>query len=240
MTSPELAQKSQADADPLIPFERVAKFVRQLSHDFRNHLGAIDLQSAFIAELAEDPELLAEVKKLREMVTNSTKMLQGISGQFWVAAGNPITVSARIVMEDFRDRLARVLPQEAPQIEWEVELGEELITVDLELIFQAFSECFRNAFHFRAPKAPIAARAAVENGFFTLTLREPKAAAGLQPERWGRDPLVSTRRGGYGLGLYHARQILALHGGDVEFAMNEAEAILSTRIALPLGSETPE
>jgi len=42
----------------------VAKFVRQLTHDVRNGLSAIDLETAFIAEIATDEEVLAETRKL--------------------------------------------------------------------------------------------------------------------------------------------------------------------------------
>ena len=38
------------------------RFVRQLNHDLRNHLNAIELQSTFLAELAQDGELKPEVQ----------------------------------------------------------------------------------------------------------------------------------------------------------------------------------
>ena len=47
----------------------VVKFVRQLSHDLRNHLNAAELQSAYLAEIAEDPELKEEIKRLRAMIS---------------------------------------------------------------------------------------------------------------------------------------------------------------------------
>jgi nitrogen-specific signal transduction histidine kinase len=54
---------------------------------------------------------------------------------------------------------------------------------------------------------------------------------------WGRAPLVTTRRGGYGLGLYHARQLFTLHGGDVEFRSNPEKSAVVSRITLPLAVE---
>ena len=44
-------------------------FVRQLSHDLRNHLNAVELQTAFLNELAETPELKEELQRLREMLS---------------------------------------------------------------------------------------------------------------------------------------------------------------------------
>ena len=50
-----------------VPWNDVVRFVRQLSHDLRNHLNAIELQSTFLAELAQDGEMKPEVQRLREM-----------------------------------------------------------------------------------------------------------------------------------------------------------------------------
>ena len=40
-----------------LPWSDTVRFVRQLSHDLRNDLNAIELQSAYISELAQDQEL---------------------------------------------------------------------------------------------------------------------------------------------------------------------------------------
>ena len=40
------------DSATAIPLPRVVNFVRQITHDVRNGLNAIDLQAAFIAEIA--------------------------------------------------------------------------------------------------------------------------------------------------------------------------------------------
>ena len=42
------------------------RFVRQLTHDLRNDLNAIELQSAYTAELEQNDELKSEIKLLRK------------------------------------------------------------------------------------------------------------------------------------------------------------------------------
>jgi len=57
-----------------VPWSDTVRFVRQLSHDLRNDLNAIELRSAYIGELTQDQELTSEIKRLREVVSvmNST------------------------------------------------------------------------------------------------------------------------------------------------------------------------
>ena len=57
----------------------VVRFIRQLSHDLRNHLNAIELQSAYISELEREDELKSEIKRLRGMVSGLTSALQSLS-----------------------------------------------------------------------------------------------------------------------------------------------------------------
>ena len=55
---------AQIDVD----WNDVVRFMRQLSHDLRNHLNAAELQVAYLNELAESAEMKEEVKRLREMM----------------------------------------------------------------------------------------------------------------------------------------------------------------------------
>ena len=57
----------------------VVKFLRQLGHDLRNHLNAAELQSAYLAELAEDPELKEEIKRLRAMISEMGASLERLT-----------------------------------------------------------------------------------------------------------------------------------------------------------------
>jgi signal transduction histidine kinase len=218
----------------MVPFDRVAALVRQLTHDVRNGLNTVDLQASFLQELVTDPEVIPEVKRIRTMIGSTAKMLQGFSATFSLSEAHSVTYAAKIFVEDFRSRLSSLLPEQAPQITWEESLGEESISVDIEMIFRAFSEFFKNAFHFRQKNGAILARAFAEEGSFVLELREEKTELPAPPETWGLEPLVSTRRGGYGMGLFHARRILAAHQGAVEQRFDSAVGVLLTRIYLPL------
>jgi len=229
-----LKSESRGTEEVLIPLERVAKFVRQLSHDLRNSFGAIDLQAAFLSELVSDPEVIAELRKMRGMVSTGAKSLQTLSAKFAAANPNLVALPAKMFMEDFQDRLARTHAEEAAQLKWSIHLEEESIAVDLEMLFTALAELCRNAFHFRRGGEPILGSAQSEDGHLVVELRQPVAAPETAPETWGRTPLVTTRRGGYGLGLYQARHLLAAHRGTVDFVHDPTAALLTTRVVLPL------
>jgi K+-sensing histidine kinase KdpD len=216
-----------------VPFQRVAGFVRQVTHDVRNGFNAMDLQAAFLLELATDPESTEEIKRLRAQISQSANALKVLSANFALSPPNFIAYGAAIFIEDFRDRLLKLAPGKAAQVEWTVHLEQEEISIDIEMIFNALAEVFKNASQFAEPGSAIAARAFAENDRLILEISEGKAAVSGNPENWGREPFVSTRRGGYGLGLFRARMIISTHGGDIHFAHDAQRALLTTRITLP-------
>jgi K+-sensing histidine kinase KdpD len=220
-----------------IPLERVAKFMRQISHDVRNNLGSMDLQAAYLAELATDSDVTAELRNLRGMISSTAKALQNISRSFQFPTPQPVTLSARILFEDFRERMTRQHPEEAARIAWGVKLGEEQVAVDIELIFGTLLEFCRNAISFHEGKAPLRALVAARDGRLQFELTQNRQTVDGAIEEWGQHPLLSTRRGGYGLGLFHARQVTAAHGGRLEFSHCPESGELLTRLEIPLVEE---
>lgn len=225
--------QSTEPTEQRVPLERVSKFVRQLTHDVRNGLSAIDLETAFIAEIATEAEVLSEVRKLREMIAETAKMLRSISQKFQPVTVHPIPWSASTVMEELRKRLETEFPEESPEGEVENRFGEETLQIDLNQTLAAAFAVLRNAFQFRQDGVHVRVIGEMQNGRATLEIREPKAAlqSDTPPEQWGEEPLRSTRSGGYGLGLYQARQIAEAQGGSLKISYTGSELV--TRIILP-------
>ena len=46
-----------------VPWSDAVRFIAQLSHDLRNDLNAIELQSAYIEQLGKSEELRNEIKR---------------------------------------------------------------------------------------------------------------------------------------------------------------------------------
>jgi len=218
--------------EQLVPLERVSKFIRQLTHDVRNGLSAIDLETAFIAEIATDEEVLAEVRKLREMVAETAKMLHRVSQHFQPPTVHPIPWAATTVMEELRKQLQTEFPEESLTVEMENRFKEETVQIDLNQTLAVALAVLRNAFQFRQEGVLVRVIGSSQDGQTTLEVREPKATLQNEtpPEEWGVEPLRSTRSGGYGLGLYQARQIAEAQGGSLEISFTGSELV--TRIAL--------
>jgi signal transduction histidine kinase len=207
-----------------------------LTHDVRNSLNNVDLQAAFLQEIVTDPQAVPEIKRLRGMVTDAAKMLQAMSARFWLAEPNFVTYSAAIFVEDLRARVAKMLPEQAPEIQWTVKLGKESISVDIEMLFRGLGEFIKNAFHFREGQRPIDVRISAEKGSLVIELSESKSSVPSAPDGWGCEPLVSTRRSGFGMGLFYARQVFAAHEGEITATFDAAEERLTTRLSLPLAA----
>jgi K+-sensing histidine kinase KdpD len=230
-----LKEGVENQSDLTVSWDNVVRFVRQLSHDLRNDLNAVELQAAFLGELTSDnAELKEEVKRLREMIAKLASSLRGLSAALGQISANKMSYRASDFMEDLRARIARDFSTESAAIKWEAQTGDALFEVDPQLLQQAFIELFTNAFQHERTKDSLSALAKIDNGNFVFTLREPKAGFQLPTENWGRQPLGKVRQGHYGLGLNRVRAILEAHGGDLRAQYDPTASALVSTITLPI------
>src|SRR2546429_2984439 len=97
-------EASQGGQD-CIPWSDTVRFIRQLGHDLRNDLNAIELQSAYIGELEKNEEVLGEIKRLREMVSGMASTLQQLSQAVGDVRPTLISYRATDFMEDLRRKI---------------------------------------------------------------------------------------------------------------------------------------
>jgi K+-sensing histidine kinase KdpD len=187
-----------------------------------------------MAELLTDAEAREELNRLRGLIQSTARQLQSLSSNFWTATPSLVTYSAKILIEDLQARLAKTFAKDAAKVAWSVELGEEAVAVDIEMFFGAITRLFENAFGYAEPEGTITARAYVDHGRFVLELEETKRSVPSDPATWGVEPLISTRRGGYGLGIFRARGFLAAQSGELQFLHDSGRNLLLTRVTLPL------
>ena len=211
----------------------VVRFVRQLSHDLRNHLNAIELQSAYISELEPDEKLKGEIKRLREMISGLTSILQTLSKGVSEAKPNLIAYRAEDFTEDLRTRIERDFSPESAAITWKTRLGDAMLNVDPQLLQEAFTELFANAFHHHRNKGVLVATAKIDENRFLFTLQEPKAQFDLSTDNWAHEPLRKVSQGHYALGLTRVRAIVEAHGGELYAQYDPNASALTTTLILP-------
>jgi len=229
---------SEQHTDSLsVSWTDIVRFVRQLSHDLRNHLNAAELQAVYISELTGDAELKTEIKRLRATIAGLGAILQKLSADLGQIKPSLMPYRAVDFVEDLRQKFAHDFPQESAAVNWDVQPGDATLNVDPQLLQQALLELFANAFQHERGQGQLAATAKIDNDRFVFTLREPKARFELATENWGREPLRKISQGHYGLGLNRVRVIVEAHGGELHARYDPTESVLLTTITLPLSAE---
>ncbi len=229
-----MSSEESHSESPSVPWPDMVKFVRQLGHDIRNNLNAVELQSAYLGELAEEGELKGEVQRLREMTSSIGTSLQRLSVALSQVNPTLMSYSAADFVEDMKQKLATDFPTDAAKVTWDVQLKDEQLQIDPQLAQQALLELFANAFQHERNVKAIAAKTYIDHGRFVFELREPKARFDLSTENWGREPLQHIGQGHYGLGLNRTRAITEAHAGNFGAQYERATSTLVTKITLPL------
>ena len=217
-----------------VPWSDAIRFIAQLSHDLRNDLNAIELQSAYIEELGKSEEVRNEIKRLREMISRLASTLQRLSREVGEVKPNLIPYPASDFMQDLREKMDRDFPEESKEISWEIQLNDAMLKVDPQFFEEAFTEIFANAFRHDRGKGPLVASAKIDDKGFLFSLHESKARFDLPTQNWGREPLRKMSQRHYGLGLNRVRAIVEAHGGELNAQYDPKVSALSTTVRLPL------
>lgn len=223
-----------------VPWKSVEKFVGQVSHDLRNGLNACELQLAFLAEISADPEAAEEIKQLRQTLAGLTKQLQAIRLATAGAKANLLPYPVADLFEDLRERFERLQPDHAAKIRWSVAVDPACeVLIDPELIITACLELLGNALQFGDKQVPVLCAVTKQVSSVICTFQETLAdAPETDPATWGCSPLVSARRGAYGLGLFRVRRILQAQNSRLDFHHASEARTLTATVTLPVATES--
>src|SRR5438093_10592735 len=169
-----------------VAWSDVVHFIRQLSHDLRNHLNAIELQSAYISEFEVTTETKAEIDRLRKMLSGLRSALQKISEGLSELGTNLITYRASDFVEDLRKTIAREFQDKNGEINWAMDTGPAMLQIDPELLQEAFIEVFSNAFQHDRGKGALLIACKLDRNRLVFTIREPKIRFKSSNNNWGR------------------------------------------------------
>lgn len=218
-----------------VAWSDIVRFIRQLSHDLRNHLNAIELQSAYISELEGD-ELKAEIVRLRGMISLLTSALQSLSTAVSEPKPNLIHYEAADLAEDLRKKIEHDFPDQASMVTWNIQCADATLNVDPQLLQEALSEVLGNAFRHLAHQGNVVVAAKIENGQFLFVIEEHNARLEGATDNWGYQPFRKVTANHYGLGLHRVRAIIEGHAGRMDAHYDSNASVLRTILALPVSS----
>ena len=204
-----------------IPQERLEAFLRLLTHDIRNDLNAVDLLCAYVQEIASDEEVVTELGQVRAGTQFAARRMLAVSRALQRPEAEMIDYPVQALFEDLQQRFSKQEPKVKVEVAWQIAQGEESVSVDGTLVFEALLELMDNAAALADPDSVLT----VSVSGRTWRILQPKAKPGDEdPRCWGMQPLVSTRRGHYGLGLYRTRRVLAAQKALLSFRYDGALA----------------
>jgi K+-sensing histidine kinase KdpD len=185
--------------------------------------------------VSKDAELKAEIRRLREMLSQMAGHLQKLSARVGKPQPQLIEYPVSDLLEDLQAKIAAEFGENGVAVKWETEPSDAVVKVDPQLLQEGVIELFANAFrHERDPRAPLKATGKIDNGRLALTLHEPKTQFEATTENWGATPLGQASPGHYGLGLNRARVIVEALGGELHAEHDRTASALRTTITLPL------
>lgn len=220
-----------------VAWSDIVRFIRQLSHDLRNHLNAIQLQSAYISELEGD-ELKNEIARLRGMLSGLTSALQSLSTAVSEAKPNLIPYQAADLAEDLRKKIDHDFPDQTSIARWNMEGADATLNVDPQLLQEALTELLGNAFRHLGDKGNIVVTTRIEDGQFLFVIEEHNARLEGTTDNWGHQPLRKVSPNHYSLGVRRVRAIIEAHGGRMDAHYDSNASLLTTTLALPISSSS--
>ena len=182
-----------------------------------------------MADLISDPEAVECLGRIRSQIRTLANNLRSLSAKFQEPKVLTGPVPASDLFEIWKEQWSSM--PERPQIEWKSDLGNETVEVDAAGVASIFTELLSNAKSFGTGETLVAS-ASIERGKVLFQLREPKREP-VDPKAWGSSPLASTRRSGYGLGLWEAERAARANGAEIRREYLPADRVLTTTVAIP-------
>src|SRR5215204_4299033 len=113
------------DANPDLPWSRVAGFIRQHTHDVRNHLNSLELEASLMTDLISDPEAVECLARIRSQIRTLAANLRALSGKFQEPKIMAGPIAATDVFEIWKEQWSAM--PDRPQIEWKSDLGDQML-----------------------------------------------------------------------------------------------------------------
>ena len=202
-------------------FAAIGQLAARVAHELRNPLSSVELNLDLLAdEVADGPEMdVAEANDLLKSIHNEVERLANIVSEYLVFARLPRFEfeheSLNTIVQTFCDFIEPQLQQ--AQITFSIELAENLpfTLLDAEQIQCVLHNLFKNAIEAMPSGGEFSIQTSVESS--RIVLRISDTGVGIPPPDQKRifDPFFTTKKGGTGLGLSLAGEIIKHHQGTI-------------------------
>lgn len=202
---------------------QLGEAARTLTHEIKNPLSAIRLQSALLRRTAGAPAA-PELEVIDEEVDRLAALADRVSDFLRDPAGNPETV----VLNGFLTELK----QRHPRLRVEVPATPLAVRSDYERLRSAVGNLIRNAEESGGDGASVEVTATTAGS--VVTLRVLDRGGGIAPEQLQRvfDPFFTTKSKGSGIGLSITLRFIEAAGGTLELASRPGGGT-EARVTLP-------
>ena len=180
-----------------------------------------------MTDLVSDPEAVECLGRIRSQIRTLATNLRALSGKFQEPKVATAPIAAADVFEIWKEQWSG-LP-DRPQIEWKKDLGNKTLELDAASIAAVFTELLTNAKFFGTGET-LVALAKANGSSIIFELREPKREP-VDPTGWGITPLSSTRRHGYGLGLWEVERAVRANHGQIKRCYSPEDRCLITTLS---------
>ena len=229
---PQLSSEtgSGSELGATIAVERLEAFLRQLSHDVRNDLNAMDLLTSYVEDLQPEGSVREALAQLHDSVRYGSHRMQRLSKAVQVCDPDSIPYPSDLLFEDVRARYKLDRPEGFERTRWQRVGARVVVAVDPGLVMEALLELLDNALGFSPSGASV--RVVVETQGHGMLWRFEQVADKCPTDisHWGLRPLETTRSSRYGLGLFRVRRIVGAHHANLNFFHQADERVLVTEV----------
>lgn len=208
-------------------------FLRQLSHDVRNDLNAMELLISCVEDEDSEGDVRNALTQLHDAVRYGARRMLRVSKAVQPPDLDCVAYPVDLLAEDLRDRLRVERPELSSRIEWMNSGQREVVHVDATLVLEALTELLDNAASFSPGDQAVVTRVEPVDGRVRWTIEQHASEQPANVSQWGAKPLMSTRRGHYGLGLFRVRRILQAHGAGLSYRHEADISKLVTEVVFP-------
>ena len=215
-------------------FEAIHRLTSFVIHDLKNSISALSMLSENALKNFDDPEFQRDaLRTVVKTVDRMTALLGRLSGA---------PEAARLRLEVV-DLAALVLDAARPTVRSDrIALVKELaplpISADPEALSKVIQNLVTNAVQSIEGQGTVTLRTFVDGGWAVFAITDTGCGMSVEFVRrslWA--PFHSTKKGGWGIGLYQAKGIVEAHGGTIDVASREG-AGTTFSIKLPIGEGT--